>query len=281
LLRIIAGTEPIEGERTEGFNVNMAFFAQHQLEALNVNNEMLEELKQAGSAKTEMELRGVLGCFLFSNDDVFKKIKVLSGGEKSRVALAKTLISESNFLLLDEPTNHLDIQSVNILMQALEQYEGTFVTVSHDRHFVKNVANKIWYIEEHELKEYPGTYDEYNYWRALKDKESKEANVKASPVKKKEEPRLMEPSADKEMQRSLKNAQQKLAKYEQKIMELELKKNSLEEELAKPSVYENARLLADTKAQYDQTTSDLNKEQKNWDMAADEIEGLEKGVLSK
>jgi ATP-binding cassette, subfamily F, member 3 len=281
LLRIIAGTEPIEGERTEGFNVNMAFFAQHQLEALNVNNEMLDELKQAGSAKTEMELRGVLGCFLFSNDDVFKKIKVLSGGEKSRVALAKTLISESNFLLLDEPTNHLDIQSVNILMQALQQYEGTFVTVSHDRHFVKNVANKIWYIENHELKEYPGTYDEYTYWKAQKDKESKDISVKAPVVKKKEEPKLMVASADKEIQKNLKTAQQKLTKSEQKIMELELKKNQLEEELSKPSVYENAKLLTETKAQYDKLTTELNKEQKNWDMAADEIESLEKGVLSK
>jgi ATP-binding cassette, subfamily F, member 3 len=281
LLRIIAGTEPIEGERNEGFNVNMAFFAQHQLEALNVNNEMLEELKQAGSAKTEMELRGVLGCFLFSNDDVFKKIKVLSGGEKSRVALAKTLISESNFLLLDEPTNHLDIQSVNILMQALQQYEGTFVTVSHDRHFVKNVANKIWYIEEHELKEYPGTYDEYTYWKTLKDKESKVVSIKAPLVKKKEEPKLMVSSADKEMQRSLKNAQQKLTKSDQKIIDMEIKKNKLEEEMSNPSLYENSQLFAATKLQYDQIISELNKEQKNWDIAADEIESLEKGVLSK
>jgi ATP-binding cassette, subfamily F, member 3 len=281
LLRIIAGTEPIEGERTLGFNVNMSFFAQHQLEALNVNNEMLEELKQAGSAKTEMELRGVLGCFLFSNDDVFKKIKVLSGGEKSRVALAKTLISESNFLLLDEPTNHLDMLSVNILMQALGQYEGTFVTVSHDRHFVRNVANKIWYIENHELKEYPGTYDEYNYWMSQKEKPGKTINTNSSPAKKKEEPKLMTASADKDMQKNLKNAQQKLSKAEQKIMELEAKKNSLEEEMAKPSVYENSSQLSEVRTQYDRIISDLNKEQKTWDMAADEIESLEKAVLSK
>ncbi|MFL5731347.1 MAG: ABC-F family ATP-binding cassette domain-containing protein [Cytophagaceae bacterium] len=279
LLRIIAGTEPIEGERTLGFNVNMSFFAQHQLEALNINNEMLEELKQAGSAKTEMELRGVLGCFLFSNDDVFKKIKVLSGGEKSRVALAKTLISESNFLLLDEPTNHLDMLSVNILMQALQQYEGTFVTVSHDRHFVKNVANKIWYIEDHELKEYPGTYDEYSYWKAQKDQ--KEGTAKPLPIKKKEEPKPMTASADKEMQKNLKKAQQKLAKAEQKIMELELKKTGLEEEMAKPSVYENAKTLAEIKIQYDQVIFNLNKEQKNWDLAAEEIELFEKSVSSK
>jgi ATP-binding cassette subfamily F protein 3 len=242
---------------------------------------MLEELKQAGSAKTEMELRGVLGCFLFSNDDVFKKIKVLSGGEKSRVALAKTLISESNFLLLDEPTNHLDMLSVNILMQALGQYEGTFVTVSHDRHFVRNVANKIWYIENHELKEYPGTYDEYNYWMSQKEKPGKTINTNSSPAKKKEEPKLMTASADKDMQKNLKNAQQKLSKAEQKIMELEAKKNSLEEEMAKPSVYENSSQLSEVRTQYDRIISDLNKEQKTWDMAADEIESLEKAVLSK
>src|SRR5690606_17376465 len=104
----------IEGKREFGHNVIKSFFAQHQLEALNIHNEIIQEMLQAGSDKTEMELRAVLGCFLFGGDDVFKKIKVLSGGEKSRVALAKTLISEANFLLLDEPTNHLDIQSVNI-----------------------------------------------------------------------------------------------------------------------------------------------------------------------
>ncbi len=165
LLRIIANTEKFQGERTEGYNVITSFFAQHQLEALDVENEILQELKQAGSDKSETELRGVLGCFLFSNDDVFKRIKVLSGGEKSRVALAKTLISEANFLLLDEPTNHLDMQSVNILIQALQQYEGTFVTVSHDRHFISGVANKIWYIEDQEIKEYPGTYQEFVDWQ--------------------------------------------------------------------------------------------------------------------
>src|SRR5690606_17515049 len=111
LLRILAGEEPVEGERVMGYNVIKAFYAQHQLESLGVENEILEELVQAGSRKTEQQLRNVLGCFLFSDDDAFKKIKVLSGGEKSRVALAKTLISEANFLLLDEPTNHLDFIS--------------------------------------------------------------------------------------------------------------------------------------------------------------------------
>ncbi len=180
LLRVIDGTEKFEGQRIEGHNVIKAFFAQHQLEALTLDNEIIQEMAQAGTKKTEMELRGVLGCFLFSNEEVFKKIKVLSGGEKSRVALAKTLISEANFLLLDEPTNHLDFQSVNILIQALQQYEGTFITVSHDRHFIKGVANKIWYIEDQEIKEYPGTYDEYEFWKS----QQSEVKVVPTPVEK-------------------------------------------------------------------------------------------------
>ncbi len=166
LLRILSGTEPVSGDRTIGYNVIQGFYAQHQLEALHVDNEILEELKQAGSGKTEQELRGILGCFLFSDDDQYKKIKVLSGGEKSRVALAKTLISEANFLLLDEPTNHLDFISENILIQALQQYAGSFVVVSHNRFFISQIANKIWYIEDHQIKEYPGTYDEFEYWRS-------------------------------------------------------------------------------------------------------------------
>ena len=173
VLRIIAGTEAHEGQVETGHNVLMSFYAQHQLEALNINNDLVEELKQEGTGKNEQELRGVLGCFLFSGDEVFKKIKVLSGGEKSRVALAKALISEANFLLLDEPTNHLDMLSVGILVQALQQYEGTFLVVSHDRHFITKVANKIWWIEDHQLKEYPGTYEEYQWWMSQRTSPTK------------------------------------------------------------------------------------------------------------
>src|SRR5690606_20642649 len=112
LLRIIAGTENFEGKSETGHNVTTTFFAQHQLEALHLENEILQELQAFAPKHTETELRSILGCFLFTGDDAFKKIKVLSGGEKSRVALAKALTADANFLILDEPTNHLDIQSV-------------------------------------------------------------------------------------------------------------------------------------------------------------------------
>lgn len=279
LLRIIAGTEPISGERTMGHNVHMSFFAQHQLEALGLDNTLLDELKFMGSEKTETELRNILGCFLFSNDDVFKKIKVLSGGEKSRVALAKTLISEANFLLLDEPTNHLDIQSVNILIQALQQYQGTYVVISHDRHFVSQVATKIWYIEDLELKEYPGTFDEYNYWRDQKTKEEKAAQTVQNNGKKKQEKNTgknnLATNELKEIQRQLKSTHSQLEKVEQKINDLENKKAELEQELAKPDVYTNATLLAENNKMYEQLKKEIEKEQNTWDELAEEIEKLE------
>ncbi|MGI8599338.1 MAG: ATP-binding cassette domain-containing protein [Chitinophagaceae bacterium] len=176
LLRIIAGTEPIEGDRKWGHNVDEAFYAQHQLEALNTNNTILEEMKEAGAQKTELELRSLLGCFLFSGDDADKKIKILSGGEKARVALAKTITSKANFLLLDEPTNHLDIHSNELLIDALNRYQGSFMLVSHDRYFIAKTANKIWEIDDHKIREFKGGYEEYVEWKERKEKETRDKN---------------------------------------------------------------------------------------------------------
>jgi len=227
LLRIISGTEKIVGERRTGHNVIESFFAQHQLESLQVENNLLEELKATGTAKTEMELRSVLGCFLFSGEEVFKKIKVLSGGEKSRVALAKVLISQANFLLLDEPTNHLDMQSVNILIQALQQYEGTYVVVSHDRYFVTNIANKIWYIEDYEIKEYPGSFDEYEVWQASR------SNSDVSVPKKSSEKQKPELAPHSPKSPTTNPSQVKLIeKLESKIMDLEVTIAKLENTIA-------------------------------------------------
>ena len=175
LLRIIADVESFDGDRKWGHNVEESFYAQHQLEALNVNNTLLDEMKTAGSQKTEQELRTLLGCFLFSGDDTDKKIKVLSGGEKARVALAKTIVSKANFLMLDEPTNHLDMHSVELLVEALNKYEGSFILVSHDRYFISKAANKIWEIEDHKIKEFKGTYAEWVAWKERMAKQAAKA----------------------------------------------------------------------------------------------------------
>ncbi|HSJ66461.1 MAG TPA: ABC-F family ATP-binding cassette domain-containing protein [Anditalea sp.] len=278
LLRIIDGTEKIEGERTEGYNVIKSFFAQHQLEALNVNNEILQEMVQAGSDKSEMELRGVLGCFLFTNEDVFKKIKVLSGGEKSRVALAKTLISESNFLLLDEPTNHLDMQSVNILIQALEQFEGTFITVSHDRHFIKGVANKIWYIENHEIKEYLGTYDEYVDWKSKQveqEESSKAPTPKKEPVVQKESKKSASVEEANEAKKQLKKLEKEFEEVEGKILKLEEEKKQIEAVLADPGIYDRPSELESANQKYLTLTTQEKEYNSQWEKLAENIEHLQ------
>jgi len=170
LARILLGTEPFHGNRRVGHNVEVTFFAQHQAETLDPRKTVLEEMESEAAAQNETEIRSLLGAFLFSDNDVYKKVSVLSGGEKSRVALAKTLLSPKNFMILDEPTNHLDIQSRNVLIEALKQYKGTFVIVSHDRHFLDEVANKIWYAEGSKVVTYPGTYSEFRYHQSQKMK---------------------------------------------------------------------------------------------------------------
>ncbi|MFY0592293.1 ribosomal protection-like ABC-F family protein [Roseivirga sp.] len=274
MLRIIAGTEPIEGDRKEGFNVMTAFYAQHQLEALNLENEILQELQQAGSNKSERELRGILGCFLFQNEDVFKKIKVLSGGEKSRVALSKTLLSEANFLMMDEPTNHLDFLSVNILTQALQQYEGTFVIVSHDRHFVSQIATKVWYIEDGQLKEYPGTYDEYAHWQAKREKEAAAAEAKKPKTETKLKTKQPKPRNNEEEQH-LKKLKKELSSIEDQIEGLEQQIKSIETELSDQAVFSNPDLLAEKSQSHQMLKDKATALNTDWENLAEQIDALE------
>ncbi|MBC8109742.1 MAG: ATP-binding cassette domain-containing protein [Verrucomicrobia bacterium] len=268
VLRVIAGTESIEGERVMGYNVNFSFYAQHQLESLRVDNDLLSELKETGTDKTETELRTILGCFLFSSDEVFKKIKVLSGGEKSRVALAKVLISQANFLLLDEPTNHLDMQSVNILIQALQQYEGSFVVVSHDRHFVSHVANKIWYIEDYQIKEYPGTYDEYETWQ--EERKSSQKNGELSEKGKKAEP--LKTEVKNVVSADLKKVAKRLEELENEMATLETQKQHAETELAKPDVYADVVKSEKLNVTHKQLVGKIKILENEWENLAFEME---------
>jgi ATP-binding cassette subfamily F protein 3 len=287
VLRVVAGTEPIEGKRRLGHNVSFTFYAQHQLESLNVQHNLIEELKYANPNKTETELRTVLGCFLFTGDDVFKKIKVLSGGEKSRVALAKVLLSQANFLLLDEPTNHLDMQSVNILIQALQQYEGSYIVVSHDRYFVENIANKIWYIEDHQIKEYPGTYQEYEVWveeRGLQSAVSDKATVSSAPPQKASQQPASNGNAQKnngkpvsnEDAQKLKKAQKQIEELETTINNLEIKKVETEGKLGDPKIYNDSKALADLNRFYADLKQKLDNTTESWEnlmLEVDELSG--------
>ncbi|QBQ40867.1 ABC transporter ATP-binding protein [Sphingobacterium psychroaquaticum] len=273
LLRIVADADKeFSGTSIKGHNVSQTFFAQHQLEALHLENSILQELVAFAPKHTETELRSILGCFLFTGDDVFKKIKVLSGGEKSRVALAKALTADANFLVLDEPTNHLDMASVNILIQALQQYEGTFIVVSHDRYFLDNIANKIWYIEEKEIKEYPGTYQEFEEWnskRVIKPEKKVEKKV----VKEEAPKEKKQPTDD--TFRILQQKNKELSALEQKINTTEQQVKSLEVELAQEAVYSDAVKLQETTRQYNSIKATFDQLQTDWELLAEEIMGLE------
>ncbi len=262
LLRIIAETEQHEGRVQTGHNVINSFYAQHQLESLEVQNDLLEELKQAGTGKTEQELRSILGCFLFSDEEVFKKIKILSGGEKSRVALAKTLISEANFLLLDEPTNHLDILSVSILVQALQQYEGTFLVVSHDRHFISQIANKIWYIENQQVKEYPGTYEEFTWWWDKNRKNQlKETSTAAKTSIKKKSTKKRSNAKEQQVAKELKSIENQIAELESDI-------TLLENKMASHEIIENPKALAVANDDYLNKKKILDELMERWEALA-------------
>jgi ATP-binding cassette subfamily F protein 3 len=274
LLRMIANTETYKGTCETGHNVTTTFFAQHQLESLHLDNSILEELQSFAPKHSDTEIRSILGCFLFTGDDVFKKIRVLSGGEKSRVALAKSLTTDSNFLILDEPTNHLDIQSVNILIQALQQYEGTLIAVSHDRYFLDNVANKIWFIESQDIQEYPGTYQEYEEWQAKREKTGDQGGIKPAKAEKHKKVEL-KPSDLEEKKKQLKKLNQSLQTLEDEIAEKEKLVKDLEVEIAKEEVYSNTKKLVETNEHYAKAKESLGAAQLHWEQLADEIMVLE------
>ena len=174
LIKLLAGSEqPTAGELRLGHNADVDYFAQDQYKALDTQARMLDDLFEAAPRSTQTELRSLLGCFLFSEDDVFKTIGVLSGGERNRYALARMLLHPSNFLLLDEPTNHLDLRAKDVLLDSLQKFTGTVVFVSHDRYFIDKLATRVFEIGEGRVEVFPGNYEDY-LWR-------KEGKANAAP----------------------------------------------------------------------------------------------------
>ncbi len=177
LIKLLAGIEPVTaGELRLGHNVKADYFAQDQYKELNPDQRMLDDLWNLAPQYNQTELRSLLGCFLFSADDVFKKLGVLSGGERNRYALARMLLQPSNFLLLDEPTNHLDMRAKDVLLESLEKFIGTVVFVSHDRYFIDKLATRVFEIGDGEVHIYPGNYEDY-VWR----KQNRDAEIVPAP----------------------------------------------------------------------------------------------------
>ena len=293
VLRMVAGTEPFEGERVWGHNVEESFYAQHQLEALSLNNNILEELQECGSKKTDVELRSLLGAFLFSGEDVDKKVKVLSGGEKARVALAKTIVSKANFLILDEPTNHLDMHSVELLADALNKYEGSYILVSHDRFFISKTANKIWEIVDHKIKEFKGSYQEWVEWNermakiaAEKQKlgittlkaEKHVATTQQSSAQQKNIPKT-EPAVNntfnKELQKELQKEQRKLSTLEAELNRAKEEQVRLEAALGDPANYSDKSKFVHIEADYKKAKNNREALDKQYETVFEKVMELE------
>ncbi len=295
VLRMIAGTENFTGERVWGHNVEESFYAQHQLEALSLNNNILEELQQCGSKKTDVELRSLLGAFLFSGEDVDKKIKVLSGGEKARVALAKTIVSKANFLILDEPTNHLDMHSVELLAEALNKYEGSYILVSHDRFFISKTANKIWEIVDHKIKEFKGTYQEWVDWNERMAKIAAEkqklgitstpktetpVSPKQEPVNKNGNATANKPSPQdnnliKEKQKEYQKEKRRLENLEPELAKAKTAKEKLEASMGDPANYADKAKFVTLESDYNQAKQKWEELQKQYDLVFEKLMELE------
>ena len=226
--------QPMEGEVKFGTNVNTAYFHQEQ-KTLNLENSVIDEIWDANPHLTQTEVRNMLGAFLFENEDVFKKISSLSGGERARVAILKLILSQSNFLLLDEPTNHLDIDSKEVLEEALVNYTGTIFTISHDRYFLNKVVDKILVLGENGVTEYLGNYDYYIEKKRQLSEMNKEENTETKTKTQLKEEKRKE-KEQREIERRSKN---KIKKLEDDIEQTEKKIAGLDMMLCQEEIYSN------------------------------------------
>lgn len=280
LARILFNEEPFDGDVNYGHNIIPSFFAQHLSDVMVSDATILSEVESAAkSSEARSQIRGLLGCFLFSGDDVFKPIKVLSGGERSRVALAKSLLIPANFLILDEPTNHLDMKSKDVLVEAIKNYQGTVLVISHDRAFIKGFASKVWRAEGGKVTEYDGGFDYYE-WKHQQEIENQKSSVKEivktidSKDHSKKNDKRVEAELRNERNRKLKPIKREIDKLEKKLERLELKKAELEQEMAQPNFYEmegyNDKLL-----EFGQLEKNIEQISEKWMLKQEELEQLE------
>jgi ATP-binding cassette subfamily F protein 3 len=286
LLKIMAGIEPAQGKIRQGHNVILTYFGQHQAQELSGELTVLDTVYHAAEDMTITQVRSLLGAFLFSGDEVEKKVQVLSGGEKSRVALAKMLIKPANLMLLDEPTNHLDITSQEVLQEAMRQYEGTIVIVSHNRFFVNSFVNKVLEIRDGKATMYLGNIDDY---LAVREEQNSavEAGKKLPSEKKKNDG---SDNRDRKAQRreraeqrqkisgKLKPLKKKAAATEKDIETLEERKEQLETMMADPELYADQKRWAEISKEYNTLKHHLERQYEQWEQAQEAIEQLEQSL---
>jgi len=281
LAKMIVGIEKFSGESTLGHNVELAYYAQSQTDNLNLENTLYSEFVTVSPHYSDTQIRSILGSILFNEDDLEKKVKVLSGGEKSRLSLSKMLVSPSNFLLLDEPTNHLDIQSREILLEALKNYSGTFLVISHDRYFIDQLVNKVWYVEDGQVETYLGNYSEFINKLNGKGEvqvddivnEIKEVKVKENKKEKAEQRnRLYRELQEKGIENmenwnqltenQLRNA---LRELEKRIAVSEISKSNIEKQLQDPELFKDQDEAVLKTKDFDELNSNLILMYKRWD----------------
>jgi ATP-binding cassette subfamily F protein 3 len=281
LLRMIAGEiRPDEGEIILGHGVTLSYYAQHLSEMLDPRKTILEEVYAAIPHESVSFVRGICGAFLFSGEDVDKAIGVLSGGEKARVSLAKILVKPGNLMVMDEPTNHLDIVSSEILIDALGDYGGTLLFVSHNLSFVNRLATKIWDIRDGTIVEYPGTLSEYERRLSLEDQANAAEPIPTpGPSESLQNRKTMR--KEKAERRSviatmLKPIQEKLAELEQRIDDLETRKQELEKNLAEPEVFKDKAKCVPLLNEYDQVRKKVDDLMARWEYHHLELEAARK-----
>ena len=284
LLKILAGVLSFNsGERELGHNVRTGYFAQHRTETLQLNRTVLDEMLDSSATITEESVRTLLGCFLFSEDDVFKKVGVLSGGEKSRLAMAKLLLDPPNFLLLDEPTTHLDMASIDTLIEAISQYSGTLVFISHDVHFIRKIANNVIHVEEGTLRNFPGPYQYYldktdqNSSRATEASLNGSNGPKNSQPKKKEDSKTRkrrEAEARQALSKKRKDKKETINKLESNITKLESRQAEINSLLEKSETYAAGGNASVLNRELMTINDDLEKFNKEWSEVVDALNAI-------
>ena len=260
LLKAIMGSITHEGEVLQGHNVQISYFAQDQAEKLNPKLSIYDTVDLIAKGDLRRDLRSILGAFLFSGEDIDKKVAVLSGGERTRLALCCLLLSPSNFLILDEPTNHLDLQSKEVLKEALVHYEGTFIIVSHDREFVDGLSNRIWDIENQGVKIHHFELKEYLSYKTQKIPNSTEATKEKEVKKDKPTEDLSKPKIDKaqqKAQREIQQIEQQIEKQEQLLTEIENELGTID--------YEDKNNYNTVLNRYEQQKAQLESLYKKWE----------------
>ncbi len=272
LARIIAGVEGVDaGERVPGHNVVVSYFAQHQAEDLTPEYDALQTVEAVAVGDVRRHLRTLLGCFLFHGDDVFKKVSVLSGGEKSRLALAKMLLTPANLIVLDEPTNHLDMRSKAVLQDALAEFQGSMVIVSHDRDFLDPLVTKVVEFKDGRIRTLLGNVSEYLAFRQSQEAVTAAGREIASSAAGKERKRR-EAELRNERYLRTKPLQEKLARVEAEIEQLEQKKKDLEATMADPEAYRSGEALREIHASYKSTGEQLLDLYHRWGRVSEELE---------